>query len=196
MTQLDDKGFDLLFRNARSHNGWQDKPVDDALLQQVYDLCKWGPTSANTCPMRIVFVKSEEAKQRLKPCLAAGNVTKTMSAPVTAIFAYDMEFYEKMATLSPHNPKTREWFAGNDVLIASTAFRNGSLQAAYFMLAARALGLDCGPMSGFDNAKVDAEFFKGTPIKSNFICALGYGDPGKLYPRAPRLPFGDTCRIL
>jgi nitroreductase len=196
MTKASEADLDLLFRNARTHNGWQDKPVEESLLEQIHDICKWGPTSANTCPLRIVFVKSAEAKEKLKPCLAPGNVEKTMAAPVTAIFASDMEFYEKMNTLSPHNPKVREWFAGNDAKIAETAFRNGTLQAAYFMIAARAMGLDCGPMSGFDNAKVDEAFFKNTPIKSNFICSLGYGEPSKLHQRAPRFAFSEACKIV
>jgi len=183
-----------IWTNARSQNGWLDKPVDDALLMQAYDLAKWGPTSTNSSPQRIVFVKSTEAKEKLKACLAAGNVEKTMTAPVTAIFANDMEFYEKLPVLSPHN-NSRSWFVGNDALIQSTAFRNGTLQAAYFMLAARAVGLDCAPMSGFNNAKVDAAFFAGTPIKSNFICSLGYGDPAKLHPRGPRLAFNEANSI-
>lgn len=188
--------LDLMFVNARTHSVWLGQPVPDALLQQAYDLMKWGPTSANCCPARIVFVKSKEAKEKLKVCLDKGNVDKTMAAPVTAIFAHDMEFYEKLATkLSPHNLKTREWFAGKPEKIKDTAFRNGSLQGGYFILAARALGLDCGPMSGFDNAKVDEAFFAGTPIKSNFLINLGYGDASKLYPRAPRLDFNEACNI-
>lgn len=186
--------LDRIFLNARSHNGWLDKPVDDALLQQAYDLAKWGPTSSNCCPLRITFVKSKEAKEKLKPCLAAGNVDKTMGAPVTAIFANDFQFYEKLPFLSPKN-NARSWFVGKDDLIRTTAERNGTLQAAYFMLAARAVGLDCGPMSGFDNAKVDNAFFAGTALKSNFICAIGYGDAAKLYPRGPRLEFKETCDI-
>jgi len=196
MSEVNTDALDLIYRNARSHNGWQNKPVDDALLQRVYDLAKWGPTSSNCCPMHIVFVKSKEAKEKLKPCLAPPNVNKSMTAPVVAIFGNDMEFYEKLPILSPKN-NARSWFVGEgkEELIQSTAFRNGTLEAAYFMLAARALGLDCGPMSGFDNAKVDAAFFAGTKIKSNFICALGYGDPSKLYPRGPRLEFNETCKI-
>ncbi len=195
MTMLDAKALDTLFRTARSHSHWLDKPVDDALLHQLYDLTKWGPTSANTSPMRLVFVKSPAAKEKLKPCLDAGNVEKTMTAPVTAIIAEDMEFYEHMPKLFPHNPGARNWFAGNDALIASTAFRNGSLQGAYLMLAARALGLDIGAMSGFNNAKVDAAFFAGTKIKSNFLCNIGYGDHAKLFPRSPRLSFEEACRV-
>lgn len=190
----DDKSLDLMFRNARTHNGWQNKPVEDTLLQSIYDLMKWGPTSSNSCPIRIAFVKSQEAKDKLAPCMAKGNLEKTMAAPATAIFAYDLAFYEKMPLLSPHNGGDKGFIGKND-LIQSTAFRNGSLQAAYFMLAARALGLDCGPMSGFDNAKVDEAFFGGTQWKSNFLCNLGYGDPSKLYPRAVRLDFSEVCRI-
>ena len=196
MTQADEKTLGLMFLSARTHNGWLDKQVDDALLQSAYDLAKWGATATNSCPLRIVFVKSAEAKEKLKPCLAPGNVEKTMTAPVTAIFANDMEFYEKLPVLSPKN-NARSWFLGEgkEKLVESTAFRNGTLQAAYFMLAARAVGLDCAPMSGFDNAKVDAAFFAGTPLKSNFICALGYGDESKLYPRGARLEFAEVCKI-
>lgn len=188
--------LDTMYVNARTHNGWLDKPVDDALLMQAYDLAKWGPTSANSCPLRIVFVKSKEAKEKLRPCLAKGNADKTMAAPVTAILANDYEFFEKLPFLSPKN-NARSWFIGEgkQQLIDITAFRNGTLQAAYFMLAARAVGLDCGPMSGFDNAMVDAAFFAGTKVKSNFICSLGYGDVSKLYPRGPRLEFNEACRI-
>jgi len=195
MPTADAHSLDVMFRNARSHNVWLNKPVDDALLQQAYDLAKMGPTAANTCPMRIVFVKSAEAKEKLKPCLDKGNVEKSMTAPVVAIIGYDKEFYEHMGKLFPHNPGARGWYVGNADLIQTTAFRNGSLQGAYFMLAARALGIDCGPMSGFNNQKVDEAFFAGTQIKSNFICALGYGDASKLFPRGPRLDFSDACRI-
>ena len=196
MTIIDDNTKDLLFRTARTHNGWLDKPVDDALLQQIYDLMKWGPTSTNSSPLRIVFVKSKEAKELLRPCLMAANAEKTMSAPVTAIFANDMEFYEKLPTLSAHN-NARSWFIGEgkEESIKTTAFRNGTLQCAYFMIAARSHGLDCGPMSGFNNAKLDEAFFGGTPLKSNFICSLGYGDTSKLYPRGPRLSFSEACTI-
>jgi len=187
--------LDTLFRRARTHTVWQDKPVSDELLKQVYELAKWGPTSANCCPMRVVFVRSKEGKEKLKPFLDAGNVDKTMSAPATAIIAYDMEFYEQLPKLAPHNPATRGWFAGKPQKIIDTAFRNGSLQGAYFMLAARAVGLDCGPMSGFSNTKLDEAFFAGTPWKSNFLCNLGYGDPAKLHPRAPRLAFDEACKL-
>jgi 3-hydroxypropanoate dehydrogenase len=195
MPIVNDQCLDVILRKARSHSHWLDKPVDDALLHQIHDLMKWGPTSANTCPARFVFIKSKEAKEKLKPCLDAGNVEKSMTAPVVTIIAMDMKFYEKMGKLFPHNPGARSWFEGKDDLIKSTAFRNGSLQGAYFMIAARALGLDCGPMSGFNNAKLDEAFFAGTAWKSNFICALGYGDATKLFPRSPRFDFDEACRI-
>jgi 3-hydroxypropanoate dehydrogenase len=187
-------GLDLIFRNARTHNAWLDKPVEDALLRQVYDLAKMGPTSANMCPMRIVFVKSEEAKERLKPALQPGNVDKTMAAPVTAIIGMDIHFYEELPRLFPH-ADAKSWFKDlPENVLEYTALRNSSLQGAYFMLAARALGLDCGPMSGFDNARVDEAFFAGTAVKSNFLCNLGYGDSSKLYPRSPRLGFDEACK--
>jgi 3-hydroxypropanoate dehydrogenase len=193
---LTDEDQDLIFRSARSHSVWLDKQVDDALLKRVYDLAKFGPTSANMCPLRIVFVKSQEAKERLKPALDAGNVTKMMTAPVTAIFGMDIHFYDKLPQLFPH-VDARSWFKDlPENVLESIALRNSSLQGAYFMLAARALGLDCGPMSGFDNAKVDAEFFAGTTIKSNFICSLGYGDASKLFPRSPRLTFEEACLVI
>lgn len=195
MSKLDDASLDLIFRNARTQNAFTDKPVPTELLQQVYDLTKWGPTSTNCSPMRIVFVATPEGKERLKPLLAPGNVARAMSAPVTAIIGMDMEFYEKLPVLSPKN-NAINWFVGNDALIESTAMRNSTLQGGYFMLAARSLGLDCGPMSGFDNAKVDAEFFKGTKVKSNFICSLGYGDVSKLYPRSVRLDFAEACKVV
>jgi 3-hydroxypropanoate dehydrogenase len=194
MNTLDDRSLDILFRNARTHSAWLPKPVPSELLKQVYDLAKMGATSANCLPMRLVFVTSGEAKEKLKPALAEGNVAKTMSAPVTAIIGQDMEFYEKLPFLFPHTD-ARSWFVGNKALIESTVFRNSSLQGAYFMLAARALGLDCGPMSGFDNGKVDELFFAGTNIRSNFICSLGYGDSSKLFPRSPRLEFDVACRV-
>lgn len=192
---LNDAGLDLLFRDARTHNEWQDKDVSDVLLQAVYDLAKMGPTSANCSPMRVLFLRSKEAREKLRPALIEGNVDKTMAAPVTAVLGHDLEFYEHLPKLFPH-ADARSWFVGKEALIESTAFRNGSLQGAYFILAARALGLDCGPMSGFDNAKVDAAFFAGTKVKSNFLCNLGYGDPSNLFPRSPRFAFDDVCRIL
>jgi len=193
---LSDDGLDLIFRAARTHNVWLDKPVDDALLRQVYDLAKMGPTSANMCPMRVLFVKSQEAKEKLKPALDAGNVNKTMKAPVTVIIGMDVRFFEKLPQLFPH-ADAKAWFKDLPPgVLESIALRNSSLQGAYFMLAARSLGLDCGPMSGFDNAKVDAAFFAGTTVKSNFLCNLGYGDATKLNPRSPRLSFEEACRIV
>jgi 3-hydroxypropanoate dehydrogenase len=194
--QLDDTAVDILFRKARTHTFWQDKPVSDDLLRQVYDLMKWGPTSANCSPARILFLRTREAKERLRPALSPNNVDKTMQAPVTAIIAHDLKFYENLPRLFPNNPAAREWFSGNPQLAEVTAFRNGTLQGGYLILAARALGLDCGAMSGFDNGKVDAEFFAGTSVKSNFLCNLGYGDASKLFPRNPRLDFAEACKLL
>ncbi|HXM35818.1 MAG TPA: malonic semialdehyde reductase [Pyrinomonadaceae bacterium] len=207
---LNDPALDTIFRKARTHNGWLDKAVDDDLLHRLYDLMKWGPTSANCSPARILFLRTPEAKQRLKPALSQGNLEKTMQAPVTAIIAYDLKFYEKLPRLFPHNPGAREWFTSSPEFAQTTAFRNGTLQGAYFIIAARSLGLDCGPMSGFDNAKVDEEFFpEPVPepesagevpppevVKSNFLCNLGYGDQSKLFPRGPRLSFDEACRLL
>ena len=194
MTTLDAAALDQLFRSARTHNAWQKKDVPDALLHQLYDLVKWAPTSANSSPARFVFVKSPEAKAKLKEALAPGNVEKTMTAPVTVIVAQDMAFYDKLPQLFPH-ADARSWFAGNDALIESTAFRNASLQGAYLIMAARALGLDTGAMSGFDAAKLDAAFFAGTTVKSNFLINLGYGDVAGLFPRSPRLSFDEAARI-
>lgn len=194
-TEVNHQALDTLFNNARTHNVWLDKPVDAGILKQVYDLTKMAPTSANCQPLRVVFVSSKEAKEKLKPCLDAGNVDKTMQAPVTAILGMDMEFYNELPRLFPHTD-ARSWFAGNEKKIYDTAFRNSSLQGGYFILAARALGLDCGPMSGFNNAKVDEAFFSGTAIKSNFICSLGYGDASKLHPRSPRPTFNEFCKIV
>ncbi len=192
---LSDEGLDLIFRKARTHRAWLERPVPDALLRQVYELACLGPTSANCSPMRVLFAKTREAKERLRPCLSPGNVHKTMQAPVTAIIGHDLDFYEKLPRLFP-TADMRANFVGKPELIAATAFRNGSLQGAYLMLAARALGLDCGGMSGFDNAKVDAEFFPDGRVKSNFLCNLGYGDAAKVAPRAPRLPFDEVCRLI
>ena len=193
---LSSEDLDLIFREARTHSVWLDKPVEDALLEQVYDLAKMGPTSANMCPMRIIFVKSREAKERLKPALDAGNVDKTMKAPVTAIIGMDIHFYEKLPKLFPR-ADAKSWFKDlPENVLEYIAMRNSSLQGAYFMLAARALGLDCGPMSGFDNAKVDEAFFAGTTVKSNFLCNLAYGDASKLYPRSPRLSFEEACKLV
>lgn len=187
--------LDQLFRNARTHNGWLDKPVPEALLKELHDLMKWGPTSANCCPLRVVYVKSPEAKARLLPLMMEGNRAKTEAAPVTAILGMDLDFPDTLPTLFPHTD-AKSWFAGNAPLIEATAFRNGSLQGAYFMLAARALGLDCGPMSGFDADQVNAEFFAGTNIRANFICNLGYGDAAALFPRSPRPEFDEVCKII
>jgi 3-hydroxypropanoate dehydrogenase len=193
---LDDRALDVIFRKARTHNAWLPKPVSNETLCEVYERMKWGPTSANCSPARILFIRSPEAKQRLKPALSEGNRAKTMAAPVTALIAYDLEFYELLPRLFPHDQSARSWFAGKPDVIQATAFRNGTLQGAYLIIAARSVGLDCGPMSGFDNAKVDQEFFAGTSVKSNFLCNLGYGDPKGLFPRSPRLSFDEACTIL
>ena len=207
---LSDDALDRLFRKARTHTAWLDRPVSDELLRRLYDLMKWGPTSANLSPARIVFLRTREAKERLRPALIPGNVDKTLAAPVTAIVAYDERFYEKAPLLFPHYPGLRELFINSPALAEATAFRNGTLQGAYLILAARSLGLDCGPMSGFDNAKVDEEFFPPPPgseeamdevkpagrLRSNFLCNLGYGDPRGLHPRGPRLEFEEACRLL
>jgi 3-hydroxypropanoate dehydrogenase len=192
---LDDKCLDQLFREARTHNKWQDRPVPDAKLQEIYDLLKFAPTSANSSPARFVFIRTAEAKAKLKSALAPGNIEKTMTAPVTVIVAHDIEFYEKLPFLFPH-ADARSWFAGNPAFAETSAFRNGTLQGAYLILAARAVGLDVGAMSGFDNAKVDELFLAGTTWKSNFLVNLGYGDPAGLFPRAPRLSFDEAARLV
>ncbi len=186
--------LDLLFNKARTRNGWTERKIPAAMLEDIWNLTRMAPTSANCSPARIVFVTSEQAKEKLRPSLMEGNVAKVMAAPATAIIGYDMEFYEHLPALFPHTD-ARAWFAGNDELILSTAFRNGTLQGAYFMMAARALGLDCGPLSGFDNAMVDADFFAGTTVKSNFLCSIGYGNDEALFGRSPRLSFAEACRI-
>ena len=193
---LSETALDQLFREARTFNAFLDKPVSDDLLRQVYDLAKFGPTSANSSPARIVFGKSQEAKAKLEPFLSEGNRAKTIAAPVTAIVATDHEFYEKLPKLFPHTD-ARSWFVGNQPHIDTTAFRNGTLQGAYLIMAARAVGLDCGPMSGFDNAGVNKAFFADTPaVKSNFLINIGYGDASRdLFPRSPRLSFDEACRI-
>jgi len=193
--ELDDAVQDQLFRAARSYSGWQSKEVSDEQLQQVYNLMKWGPTSANGCPARLVFVKSDEAKERLKPSLQEGNIEKSMTAPVVAIIGMDMEFYEQFGLLFPH-ADAKSWYEGKPEKIQESAFRDSSLQAAYLMMAARSIGLDCGPMSGFDNAVLDAEFFPDGKIKSNFICAMGYGDDSSLHPRLARLDFEFACQVV
>jgi 3-hydroxypropanoate dehydrogenase len=193
---LSEEGLNLLFREARTHNGWLDRPVDDELLRKVYDVARMGPTSANMCPMRVLFLRSPAAKEKLRPCLDAGNVDKTMRAPVTAIIGMDVHFYEQLPKLFPH-ANAKAWFENlPENVLEIIALRNSSLQGAYFMLAARAHGLDCGPMSGFDNQKVDAAFFADTTVKSNFLCNLGHGDPAKLYPRSPRLSFEEACAVV
>ncbi len=192
---LDNAALDQLFVKARTHNGFSSQPVDDKVLHQLYDLVKMGPTSANCSPARFVFIKSPEAKQKLKPSLSPNNVDKTMSAPVTVIVGYDKEFYELLPRLFPH-ADAKAWFVGNQKMIDATAFRNGSLQGAYLILAARALGLDTGPMSGFDVAKVDEAFFAGTTYTANFLVNLGYGDETKLFPRSPRLDFDEAAKIV
>jgi 3-hydroxypropanoate dehydrogenase len=193
---VDDQSLNTLFREARTHNGWKPEPVSDELLRQVYDLAKMGPTSANMCPMRVVFVKSPEAKEKLKPLLDAGNVAKTMSAPVTAIIGMEVKFFEALPKLYPQTD-AKAWFKDlPDSVLEMLALRNSSLQGAYFIIAARSLGLDCGPMSGFDNQKVDEVFFAGTTIKSNFLINLGHGDPARLHPRNPRLSFEEACKVV
>ena len=192
---LDVAALDQIFIKAKTHSHWLNRDVPDTLLSEIYDLCKMAPTSANCQPIRIVFIKSAEAKQKLAPCLFEGNLEKTMAAPVTAIFAYDMEFYNKLDVTFPH-VDAKPWFTQNENDTFVHAFRNGTLQASYFMLAARAKGLDCGPMSGFNAQMVDEIFLAGTKYRSNFICNLGYGDDSKGYERLPRLPFDETCRIL
>ena len=195
MTTLDPAGRNLLFNEARTHNGWTDQPVSDDTLRELFDLLKMAPTSANCSPARFVFLRSAESRQRLVPALLPGNLEKTLAAPVTVIVACDHAFHEQLPKLFPH-ADARSWFAGNEDLIRETAFRNGTLQGAYMMLAARAVGLDCGPMSGFDKAKVDETFFADTTWRSNFLCNLGHGDPSKLFPRSPRFQFEDACRVL
>lgn len=193
---MSSEGLDLIFRNARTHTSWMEKPVEDALLKQVYELARMGPTSANMCPMRIVFVKSKEGKEKLKPALDAGNVDKTMKAPVTAIIGMDVHFFDKMPKLYPP-ADAKAWFKDlPENVLEYIALRNSSLQGAYFMLAARSLGLDCGPMSGFNNSLLDAAFFAGTKIKSNFLCNVGYGDASKLHSRLPRLDFAEACQVV
>ena len=209
VSRVSDDALDLVFRKARTHSAWLPKPVPDELLRELYDTLKWGPTSANITPARFLFLRSAAAKERLRPSLAPGNVDKTMAAPVTVIVAYDLKFYDKLPKLFPNSPAMRDMYVNNPQLIEETAKRNSALQGAYLIVAARALGLDCGPMSGFDNAKLDEEFFAAGKcedcaeeffpaghVKSNFLCNLGYGDPAKLNPRNPRLDFSEACSIL
>jgi len=194
-TKISSDALDKLFGQARTHSAWLPTPVPVETLREVYELARMGPTSANSSPARFVFLESAAAKARLLPALSPLNVEKTKAAPVTAIVAWDTEFYEKLPKLFPH-ADMRSYFAGNKALIDETAFRNSSLQGAYFIIVARAMGLDCGPMSGFDAAKVNAEFFPDGKWKANFLCNLGYGDPSKLFPRNPRLEFDEACRVL
>jgi 3-hydroxypropanoate dehydrogenase len=209
MDKVNNDTLDTVFRKARTYNSWLPKPVADDLLRDLYEIVKLGPTSANSSPARFVFLRSAAAKERLRPSLAPGNVEKTMAAPVTVIIAYDLKFYDKLPRLFPHNPAMRDMFVKNPQLIRETALRNSTLQGAYMILAARALGLDCGPMSGFDNAKLDEEFFGAGKcesceqeffpeghVKSNFLCNIGYGDPATLMPRGPRLNFSEACTLL
>ena len=190
---IDAAGLDLLFREARTHNKWHEDTISDETLHELYDLLKQGPTSANSSPARFLFLRTKEAKERLAPALSSGNLAKTMAAPVTVIVAYDPKFYERLPFLFPHNPDATSWFTSNDSLAATTAFRNGTLQGAYLLIAARSLGLDIGAMSGFDNATVDAAFFARNGWRSNFLVNLGYGDPAGLFDRSPRLPFEEAC---
>ncbi|MEW5904310.1 MAG: malonic semialdehyde reductase [Pseudomonadota bacterium] len=192
---LPNSALEQLFLAAHTHNAWTERAVPDALLHQLYELLRMGPTAANSCPLRVVFVKSQAAKERLAPALSEGNRAKTLAAPVTAIIGYDLHFYDKLGKLFPHAPDAPSWFNKDEQTAFLNAFRGGTLQGAYLIIAARALGLDCGPMGGFDNARVDELFFAGTHIKSNFLCNLGYGDPKGVYPRNPRLDFAEACRI-
>jgi len=195
-TMLDDASLDLILRKARTQNGWLDKPVSDDQLRAIYDIMRLGPTSANSCPARILFLRTPEAKARLLPALSPGNVDKTKAAPVTAIIGYDTRFFELFPKLFPHRPEMKDAFANDPKNAEITAFRNGTLQGAYFIIAARAVGLDVGGMSGFDNAKVDAEFFPDGRVKSNFLCNVGHGDPAKVLPKLPRLDWDEACRLL
>jgi 3-hydroxypropanoate dehydrogenase len=194
-TPVSDHALDQLFRSARTYYAWKPEPVPTQTLHDIYELFKLGPTSVNCSPARVVFLTTEEAKARLLPCLAPNNVVKSQTAPAVALIAYDIEFYEQLPKLFPF-VDARPWFAGNPKMIEETAIRNGTLQGGYFILAARALGLDCGPMSGFDQAKVNAEFFPDGKWKANFVCNLGHGDATDQYPRAPRLPFDEACIVL
>jgi len=192
---LDGKSLDKILREARTHNGFHDKPVTDAQLHELFDILKWGPTSANCQPGRFVFIRTREGKEKLRPALSSGNTAKTMSAPVTAIVAYDSRFYEHLPRTFPHDQSATSWFSGpgKEEVAHTTAFRNGTLQGAYLIIAARALGFDIGGMSGFDNAIVDKAFFPDGRFKSNFLCNIGHGDPSKLFNRSPRLSFEDAC---
>lgn len=196
MSVFDLKSKNLIFKEARTHNDWLDKDISNDILMEIYDLMKWGPTSANCSPARIIFVKSKVSKDRLLPFVIESNLEKTKSAPVTAIIGHDINFHDHLPKLFPHNLDAQNWFNHSIDIAEETAFRNGSMQGAYFIIAARALGLDCGPMSGFDKEGVDNEFFRGTNIKSNFLCNLGYGDKTKLFERSPRFKFNEICEII
>ena len=196
MSVFDVKNKNLIFQEARTHNDWLDKDISNDILMEIYDLMKWGPTSANCSPTRIIFVKSKASKDRLLPFVIESNLEKTKSAPVTAIIGYDINFHDHLPKLFPHNPDAQNWFNHSIDIAEETAFRNGSMQGAYFIIAARALGLDCGPMSGFDKEGVDNEFFRDTNIKTNFLCNLGYGDKTKLFERSPRFKFNEICEII
>jgi 3-hydroxypropanoate dehydrogenase len=195
---LNDAALDQIFRTARTQNGWQATPVSDDQIKALYELMKWGPTTGNSQPGRLVFLRTQAAKERLKPHLSPGNQDKSMAAPVIAIIAYDLEFYENIPRVFPHKPEMKNNYVGDDkkAMVETTALRNSALQGAYLMIAARALDLDCGPMSGFNAAGVDQEFFAGTKLKTNFICNLGKGDPSKVMGRLPRLPFEEICKLL
>lgn len=192
---LNDQAMDIIFRDARTYNGWKDEDVSDVLLKSLYELMKFGPTSANCSPLRIKFVKSEAQKEKLKPHLMDANVEKTMTAPVTAVLARDMEFYEHLPDLFPHTD-AKSWFEGDEKAIRETATRNATLQGAYFIIAARAVGLDCGPMSGFDTPGVKEAFFPGENVEIDFLCNLGYGDPDSIFERSPRFKFDEVCEII
>lgn len=195
LTKLGDDGLDLLFRSARSHHGWQDRPVTDQEIRDLYDIVKWGPTSANGNPARFIFVRSPEAKEKLSQCVKPGNVPKILAAPVTVIIAYDVEFWTELPKLHPHQDMTH-MFRDKQAHAEKTALRNSSLQGAYFMIAARAMGFDVGPKSGFDNAKVDEAFFAGSSLKSNFLCSFGYADEKAIFQRLPRFDFDEACKII
>lgn len=195
MPALSDAALRQLFVDARTHNAFRPEPIPEATLRELYALLRWGPTSANCSPARFVFVTSAEAKRRLIPCMSEGNRAKTLQAPVNVIVGMDMAFYDRLPELFPSAP-ARDWFVGQPELIQATALRNASLQGAYMILAARALGLDCGPMSGFDAAALDAAFFPGSTVRANFVCNLGHGDPSGVYPRGPRLAFEEACRVV
>lgn len=193
---LSDADLDTIFRQARSHNKWQDRGISDVQIEVIYDLLRWGPTSANCSPARFVFCKSQDAKDKLAACAIEGNVAKIKTAAAVAIIGYDRNFYDKIPQLFPHNPGARDWFAHDEKTADETAFRNSTLQGAYLMMAARSVGLDCGPMSGFDPDQVNDAFFKDSDIQVNFICAIGHGDESGIFPRSPRLSFAEACEIL